>query len=57
MPKRFIPVLKYGFENDLFYLKLCGSGGGGYFLGFTKDTFKTKQYLNKNGYHVLLYGI
>jgi len=26
-----------GLESDSFYLKLCGSGGGGFLLGFTKN--------------------
>jgi mevalonate kinase len=51
IPEKFIPVIKYGLETDLFYLKLCGSGGGGYFLGFTKDTLKTKLYFKENGNH------
>jgi mevalonate kinase len=30
-------VWKLGLESDSFYLKLCGSGGGGFLLGFTKN--------------------
>jgi mevalonate kinase len=29
---------QFGLESDNFYLKLCGAGGGGYILGFTKNT-------------------
>ena len=40
--KRMIPeniqhIWRQGLETDNFYLKLCGSGGGGYLLGFTTD--------------------
>ena len=28
---------KMGLQEDLFFMKLCGSGGGGMFLGFTAD--------------------
>jgi mevalonate kinase len=32
---------KLGIESDSFYLKLCGSGGGGFLLGFTKNYEQT----------------
>lgn len=53
IPPVFLPLFKYGINNDLFFLKLCGAGGGGFFLGFTGDTLKTKRYFNHNGYKVL----
>ena len=31
--------------NNDYYLKLCGSGGGGYILGFTEDLEKAKASL------------
>ncbi|MBT7242136.1 MAG: mevalonate kinase, partial [Flavobacteriaceae bacterium] len=36
---------KKGIETNTYYLKLCGSGGGGYMLGFTEDIVKAKQAL------------
>jgi mevalonate kinase len=33
-----------GLEKDLFSLKLCGSGGGGFLTGFTFDYEKTSDY-------------
>lgn len=33
-----------GLGNDLFTLKLCGSGGGGFLTGFTNDYKKTLDY-------------
>lgn len=45
IPKTFIDVWKKGLETNAYYLKLCGSGGGGYILGFTQDLPKAKALL------------
>jgi len=45
IPTHMMDVWKKGIENDDYYLKLCGSGGGGYILGFTEDFEKTKEQL------------
>ncbi len=37
IPKQFHTLWKAGIESNAYYLKLCGSGGGGYILGFTED--------------------
>ena len=37
IPKQFHDLWKTGIDTNAYYLKLCGSGGGGYILGFTKD--------------------
>lgn len=37
IPKQFHELWKKGIETNAYYLKLCGSGGGGYILGFTQD--------------------
>ena len=42
IPEKFHALWKKGLETNDYYLKLCGSGGGGYILGFTKDIEKTK---------------
>lgn len=41
---------KKGIESNDYYLKLCGSGGGGFVLGFTKDLEKAKSRLQ--GHHL-----
>jgi mevalonate kinase len=46
IPKQFHELWKYGIETNEYYLKLCGSGGGGYILGFTEDIEKAKQSLS-----------
>ncbi len=45
IPKRFHTIWQKGIESNDYYLKLCGSGGGGYILGFTEDFSKTKTIL------------
>jgi len=45
IPQRFHTVWQKGIESNDYYLKLCGSGGGGYILGFTEDFSKTKTIL------------
>ncbi len=45
IPKQFHTLWKHGIETNDYYLKLCGSGGGGYILGFTQDLEKAKKAL------------
>lgn len=45
IPDNFHQIWKQGIQSNDYYLKLCGSGGGGYILGFTEDFEKTKEIL------------
>ena len=45
IPKQFHELWKKGIETNEYYLKLCGSGGGGYILGFTQDIERAKYSL------------
>ena len=45
IPSDFHEIWKKGIETNDYFLKLCGSGGGGYILGFTWDIEKTKSVL------------
>ena len=45
IPAKFHDLWKQGIETNEYYLKLCGSGGGGYILGFTQDIKKAKSTL------------
>jgi len=45
IPKNFHKIWKKGIDTNDYFLKLCGSGGGGYILGFTKDIKKAEQSL------------
>lgn len=37
IPKQFRKLVKDGLETGDYFMKLCGAGGGGYMLGFSKD--------------------
>jgi mevalonate kinase len=45
IPEQFHKLWKQGIETNNYYLKLCGSGGGGYILGFTEDYEKAQKAL------------
>jgi mevalonate kinase len=45
IPEQFHQIWQNGIETNDYYLKLCGSGGGGYILGFTQDLEKAKESL------------
>lgn len=37
IPENFHELWKKGIDSNAYYLKLCGSGGGGFILGFSRD--------------------
>lgn len=45
IPEQFHQVWQKGIDTNDYYLKLCGSGGGGYILGFTQNLEKAKESL------------
>lgn len=45
IPTAFHKIWEQGLKTNDYYLKLCGSGGGGYILGFTEDYEKAKEKL------------
>ncbi|PKH49271.1 mevalonate kinase [Tenacibaculum sp. Bg11-29] len=45
IPTAFHQIWEKGIQTNEYYLKLCGSGGGGYILGFTEDYEKAKTSL------------
>jgi mevalonate kinase len=47
IPEAFKPLWKHGFESCDYTLKLCGSGGGGFLLGFTQDLENALKYFSK----------
>ncbi|MDT0538299.1 mevalonate kinase [Croceitalea sp. P059] len=53
IPKQFHDLWKRGIETNDYYLKLCGSGGGGYILGFTEDIDKAKTSLKGHNLEVV----
>lgn len=46
IPQQFHELWQNGLETNDYYLKLCGSGGGGYILGFTENLEKAKTSLH-----------
>ena len=55
IPKEFHSVWKKGIDNDSYFLKLCGSGGGGYILGFTENFEVARKQLKDHKVKVVYY--
>ncbi|WP_430817153.1 mevalonate kinase family protein [Carboxylicivirga sp. RSCT41] len=53
IPENIQTFWKEGLDKQLFTLKLCGSGGGGFFLGFTRNYSQTKTYFSKHGKDII----
>jgi len=53
IPAQFHKLWKQGIDTNEYYLKLCGSGGGGYILGFTEDLEKAKKALKDHKLEVV----
>ena len=53
IPQQFHSIWQKGIESNDYYLKLCGSGGGGYILGFTEDFEKAKKSLSSHNLEVV----
>lgn len=53
IPSHFHHLWHQGIESNAYYLKLCGSGGGGYILGFTQDLKKARTYLKDHRLEVV----
>ena len=45
IPEQFHTIWQQGLDSNDYYLKLCGSGGGGYILGFTENLEQAKKSL------------
>jgi mevalonate kinase len=45
IPEQFHTIWQQGIDSNDYYLKLCGSGGGGYILGFTENLEQAKKSL------------
>ena len=53
IPQDYHRIWQYGLQSGLFSLKLCGSGGGGYLIGYTARWIEAMQYFNKPGFKLL----
>lgn len=45
IPQSVVKIWREGLDSNNYSLKLCGSGGGGYILGFTEDFYNTEAVL------------
>ncbi len=53
IPAAFRESWNYGNESGDYHLKLCGSGGGGFILGFTRDFEKAGKSLKQFGFDLI----
>lgn len=53
IPELYQEIVKSGLDSGDYFLKICGSGGGGYMLGFTDDWDTTKEKLAKEDIEIL----
>ncbi len=53
IPNKFEEIWRKGLETNAYYLKLCGSGGGGFVLGFTQDYEKAEKMLEGHKLQVI----
>lgn len=53
IPEAIRAIWKEGISNEQYSLKLCGSGGGGFMLGFTTQYEAAKKSLRKNGFEII----
>jgi mevalonate kinase len=54
IPPGMRKYFEHGIESGVFHLKICGSGGGGYFLGISRDRMKAETYFNENHLEYLI---
>ena len=50
--ERMKPLFFMKREKAHFQIKICGSGGGGFFLGFSDDKEETERFMNANGFSI-----
>lgn len=53
IPEKFEETWRNGIETNAYYLKLCGSGGGGFILGFTQDLQRAEEMLKGHRLQVI----
>lgn len=56
IPDKLIPAINYGLDSDLFFMKLCGAGGGGFMLGFTGNIIETRRFFEAEQIPIQVYG-
>lgn len=54
IPNHIESTWKEGLKSNDYFLKLCGSGGGGYIIGFSFDLLKANNQLKDYNFQVLI---
>jgi len=50
VPPSVLEIWQHGIQHQQYYMKLCGAGGGGVFLGLTQDYARVRLALDKAGF-------
>jgi mevalonate kinase len=53
IPSAFLDIWQAGIDTGNYYLKLCGSGGGGFLLGFAENLEKAKEHFDKQNIEII----
>ncbi len=53
IPETYQPLWQDGLDSNNYNLKLCGSGGGGFILGFTKNYTQAEEELKSKGHEII----
>ncbi|MCK5776400.1 MAG: hypothetical protein KAH25_09490 [Bacteroidales bacterium] len=54
IPESISGIWENGLKSGDYQMKLCGSGGGGFMLGFARDFDKARQSFEKQGVEIIL---
>ena len=54
IPEQFDSIWSRGLKTNDYFLKLCGSGGGGFIMGFSLNLIKSKAILKDYNFEVVL---
>lgn len=52
IPDKMLTYFNANVADNHFQVKICGSGGGGYLLGFSDNAEETEKYWNKTDYQI-----
>lgn len=53
VPTAFLDIWQKGIDTGAYYLKLCGSGGGGFLLGFSENLDEARKLLKEQNIEII----
>jgi mevalonate kinase len=53
VPAAFLDIWQEGIDTGAYYLKLCGSGGGGFLLGFSENLDEARKLLKQQNVEII----